>query len=210
MQMICAKVITDWGHIVTLPLEVAGITLVLVESYREDLAERAGEWLGALPRKLRSLTPRNAPVWVPFWLLFGPLASYLTYLPVTAKTADRVLVLLLVSLTIYGVPKRLVPTAWWERQSIAYLLLGPAALPNIFFIVLCWAIVGVLRWMVGHTRRRQLARIGMLLALPGFVVFVGETMVVLAPEAPAAAECPMTRPDEWFRELLTHGNLPPG
>lgn len=205
MQLSCTKIVADWGHVATFPLEVVGITLVLLETYREDLAERLGEWLGALPHRLQSWTPGNARVWVPFWLLFGPLASYLTYFPVTAKSADRVVVSLLASVTLYGVMKRVTAAPWWERQGVAYLLLGPAALPNAALILLCRGVVATLQWMVGHQHRRQLTRIGMLLALPGFAVFVGETMVVLAPEARVLVDCHLLRPDEWLRQLLAGG-----
>jgi hypothetical protein len=134
-------------------------------------------WLGRLPDTIEALRPRDTPIWLPFWLVFGPVAAYYTYLPLDNYKLFRALGLF-VSLGLFALSHHWRRKRWWQGQPLAYLLLAPFALPNMLLVFVLHLLIESLRWMLGSVQDRVLLHIGMILAAVGFLIDMVQTFLL--------------------------------
>lgn len=170
----------DWTQLVALALELVGVALVLTEMYRADVRDTVETWLAVLPDRLQAMRPRDSAYWLPFWFLFGPIAAYFLYLPITADNAGVKASLLVASLVLFALSDRWRRSRWWQVQPISYLLLAPFALPNMMFV---WAVMFInwlLRRLLGNHPGQRLFRVGAMLAAAGLLLDVFQTLVLFA------------------------------
>jgi hypothetical protein len=178
-------------------LEILGMVLVLCEVYREDLVNQANGWLGTLPGRIQAVRPRDTPVWLPFWFVFGPLSAYFIYLPLNSETEARSAGWLAISFVLFGLSRRWRPHRWWQAQPLAFLLLAPFALPNMSLVYSSKLLIWCVRRILG-TRVNRLARVGLVIGVIGFAMDIYQTTVVLAPPA-QTAPCVYAGPEELGR-----------
>jgi len=155
-----------WLDLCGLALTIVGLGLPLMEFYRPDLTSTFTGWLSRLPDAIEALKPRDTPIWLPFWLVFGPVAAYYIYLPLDEHKVFR-LMGLIASLGFYSHSHN---KEWWLRQPLAFLLLAPFALPNMLLVVAIQLLIVSLRRVLGCERERVWLRIGLIIAAVGFLI----------------------------------------